>query len=275
MKNEIIERCINFSSFRSISAALLFVVACGCQAQAEKEDAVTENGISSSQDSGSQALMLNADQKQELIQSLMQGKSFILSRSTPEPYPDSDPQFCQTFISQLASGNDITYIEPKFVTDDENDTRFDAIKKANPDLIINQTVMHEANRDFSYVYKAKGPYTLYEVDIDNNPSNGVETILYVEGLVENMSNAMGYSLYHVFESASLKKINGETIQYADRDYNEKHMGSIVEYNDRYYFLKFKYFSKSLTIVHLVSVTGSPKKTKTLCAMNYLAKRNKK
>lgn len=92
--------------------------------------------------------------------------------------PDFPPnsKFCEQFLTDFTSGKKVVAVEPDVITDDENDPR---LKKWHGCKDAEQQA--ENVPVYRYLNNLGGPpYRYYQIELDGNPKNGKEDVIYTE-----------------------------------------------------------------------------------------------
>jgi hypothetical protein len=121
------------------------------------------------------------------------------------PYP-KDPEFCNRFLSDFMTQRNIVHVEPEFYADSYDDPRFDKYKQIDPSVDMHRDEVRGGSGIFGGPTYANDNFRLFEVDIDNDPSNGKEIVFYAEEyLLAPLYNNQFQGGYKVYDR-SMKQI---------------------------------------------------------------------
>ena len=100
-----------------------------------------------------------------------------------------EPEYCTEFKRDFIKGEHLVAVEPDFRTNNPNDKKFEALNRClDARVHPNESV----DGEFWGVKNLGGPpFRFYSLDVDNNPANGKEYILYIEPIRKNNSDT-GY-----------------------------------------------------------------------------------
>lgn len=152
------------------------------------------------------------------------------------PYP-KDPDFCNRFLSDFMAQRNIVHIEPEFYADSYDDPRFDKYKRLDPSVDMHRGDAKGGSGFPGGTLYANGNFKLYEVDINNDPSDGKEIVFYAEEylLAPLYSNQFsgGYKVHnrHLKQLWTVGVTDPRFIRYGKVWPN---FNGIIHYEGRYY-----------------------------------------
>jgi len=126
-------------------------------------------------------------EKLKVIRDVVRRQSFVWYH----PYMQ-EPEFCKAFKKDFIDGLHLEPVEPDFRTDDAHDPRFDKLNRCT-EYYRQGAEEPEQGAFWGVEYWGGPPYRYYSVELDGNPANGQEVILYHEPTVELRTNGTGYS----------------------------------------------------------------------------------
>ena len=164
-------------------------------------------------------------------------------------------KYAEQFYQDFLNNENIEFISPVYTTDNINDDEFQeylkiySIKdfeqgKPDPNISLKYASLNET--------KAHYNYKTYQIDIDNNPKNGLEDIFYSSGFWNEESGENSrYSNYRMFnrnESPGKQFLGGQSVDceyYGKEKIKTGSYNGIVKYNKEYYIYeiekKYKYY----------------------------------
>jgi uncharacterized protein YecT (DUF1311 family) len=157
--------------------------------------ALNEYGLSPSQRSWAREWPRIAPEskKLEIIKKVIRERKF-----TPSLGP-ADPPYCRQAFQDLVSGEHFVAVEPEVRAESQDDprlTKWHRCNRAEEDDVKNQA--------FPYLgieWAGGPPYRSYRVEVDGNPDNGPEDVLYTE---RGLSNRTGYTWVDI-EGCTVKR----------------------------------------------------------------------
>ena len=178
---------------------------------------------------------------------------------------EDEKKFCQNFVADANSKKNIQFIQPKIITNDLFDPEFVKLfPKHSEKLII--SLGYKSNTPGAIVDQNTGAYTggmtdfypknmkeleewrersnlesvrqmnirFYDVDIDNNSSNGKGKLVFTEGCC--------YSGEHSVLNEELNKVTNRLTTYKKGGYNipREYLEEVIKYKKNYYVLILEY-----------------------------------
>ena len=134
----------------------------------------------------------------------------------------------------------VEFIKPILETHFQDDPRLQKILKKYPGLTLSAPNIESPTRAPSIItwYYSYFNYRLYKVNIDNNPKNGDEYVLYSGGYYNKFTDKQDYD---AIEIVNIKKKNKESVylNVSDSvDYkalkHTKQYSGIIKYKGKYY-----------------------------------------
>lgn len=112
-------------------------------------------------------------EKLKVIQDVVRRQSFVWYN----PY-DKEPEFCTEFKNDFIKGLHLEVVEPDFRSDDVHDPRFAKLNRCeNPQIHPDESFEGEF---WGIKHLGGPPFRYYSFELDGNPKNGKEDILYSE-----------------------------------------------------------------------------------------------
>jgi hypothetical protein len=185
-----------------------------------------------------------------------------LGRAELQPFPATEgKEECETFFRDFGKQKNIDYLQPGITADKLDDSRLQARIKHCPSLELpkncfwrwahGEGIVPKFYRDFSSregcAEEANGTknFRIYDVDLDNNASNGTE-IIYYEGGLEGHSQYFG-GVYRRYFGGMYKLLDLRSCsvaayvhvpQVGSHDTTKFHEHGFVRYNGRIYLFDF-------------------------------------
>jgi len=133
-------------------------------------------------------------------------------------------EYCETFFHDLQSGENIDFIKPVVSTEDYDDPQLMKYREKAvyelKNLVSTKLGIDAGSTMVSY---GKYDYRIYEVDIDNNPENGIEAVFFAG----NWGMGSNFKIYSSSKSGRLNLVNSLQTQVTAKD--GKHVrNSVVE-----------------------------------------------
>lgn len=184
------------------------------------------------------------------------------------PISEARRKFCADFMNELARGSSsIRHVEPLFRTDDPNDPRLTPYREA----CATPRDRPAAFENYDGLWKiGERAFRLYRLDLDRNPENGLEEIIYGEYRPETLrlQRSPGYSQIDLKEcvvkgGAPVEQdLQSDGSQYSN--YN-----ALIEYRGRYYVYDLFQVSVEKSAHYYLRLTGLEAKEGELCNWNTL------
>jgi hypothetical protein len=149
------------------------------------------------------------------------------------PVPDERRGFCAGFLSEISRGGAaIRYVEPLFRTDDPDDPRLARYRDACAKPRDRPAALE--NYDGLWKIGERG-FRVYRLDLDRNPKNGLEEIIYGEYSAETLrlQRSPGYSRIDFKECVV---VGGAPVEQNLQPDGAKfaNYNALIGYRDRYY-----------------------------------------
>jgi len=181
------------------------------------------------------------------------GKKMILKRffsharfGKPEVRPigkgAKEVAFIEALAEDFITQKDIEHIEPLFVAESIDDPRFDPYKAMNPTVRMNELYTYDSN---SEPIIATRDLALFEFDVDNNPDNGDEIIVFGTDFERSNGCQESGSWYQVFLRKKLRCLSqyrSRTGWKFDETWPEKNeLHGWLRYKGRLLFWRVRWF----------------------------------
>jgi hypothetical protein len=152
----------------------------------------------------------------------------------------ANPAFCDALLLDLKAKRNIEFVEPLFRTDDPNDSRlkpYHGCKDYWPTIPGNPP---ENAYAFLDGLGTRG-FALYRIDLDNNPANGIEELLYAETDPDNPTFTPSSQVFPGYNRIDLKRclrIEGIPVNetYQGKGAEMLDVNALIRYSGHYYVL---------------------------------------
>lgn len=156
---------------------------------------------------------------------------YIANQHTFEsPQNPANSAFCQQFFEDFSKGVHVVAVEPDVRASDVNDPHLEKWHQCENKEI--------APDGFDYLQLLGGPpYRYYQIDIDGNPGNGKEDVIYTDYKKAPSGGTVGQNSYYWIDLEKCEFMGGGDITSLTPLHpippNVYHLNSIVKYKDRY------------------------------------------
>lgn len=157
-----------------------------------------------------------------------------------------NPALCGALLRDLKDKRNVEFPEPVFRTEDANDPRLSAYHGCKKYWSRGRHgEIPENSYSFLEELGTRG-FALYRIDIDNNPANGIEELLYAETDPDNPTSTSVGRVFPGYTRVDLKHcllIEGVSASqtYQGMGVERDNLNAVIRYQKRYYVLNLVRF----------------------------------